>query len=224
MTARTFDWRPSTHFEANLRWRVAGLDCYASSSHRPAIRRAMPADLDQGSEGACTGFGLAHVLAASPRARDVSYDLAMRLYRQAQREDEWDGEDYDGSSVNGAMHAGRTYGLLTQWRWCYTGAELRHALSYHGAVEAGTYWLSGMLDPDSDGYVTARGSIVGGHAYAVTGYRPAVRGAAVDYRIDNSWGPGWGDQGGAWITDVDLEHLVFNRGGEAACPVKVGQA
>lgn len=221
---RVLDWQPSTHADANARHRLAGLDCYSVGSARPAIRRTLPIHLDQGAEGSCTGFGFAHVLATTPRSViPMTAHDAFGYYEQARREDEWPGEDYDGSSVNGVMHAGRTLGRVRSWHWCQTAAEARHGLSYHGALEAGSDWLDGMWEPDSDGYLTVDGAVVGGHAYAVTGYRPApARGVtAVDYRMENSWGPSWGDSGGAWLRDVDAYRLWFSRYGELACPVKV---
>lgn len=220
---RVLDWRPSTHTEQNARHRLAALDCYTPGAARSAIKRAQPLNLDQGTEGACTGFGLAHVLAATPKPHtDLDGDVARALYHQARREDEWVGEDYDGSSVNGAMRAGRTLGWVSSWRWITTAGELRHALSYHGAVEAGSSWLAGMWEPDTEGFLNPTGAEVGGHAYCVSGYRPAPdRGAtAVDYWIDNSWGPSWGLDGGAWIRDVDAYGLWF-LGGELAVPTKL---
>ncbi len=223
---RILDWEPSTHRDTNADHRMATLDCYAGGTARSTISRTLTVHLDQGREGACTGFGLAHALAATPAAQlPMTEAEAHRLYRQAQREDEWEGEDYDGSSVNGAMHAGRTLGRVKAWRWCATPEEVRHALSYHGAVEAGSEWLTGMFHPDADGYLRVEGSVAGGHAYAVRGYRLAPwRGpGAIDYRVPNSWGLDWGQGGEAWLRDTDAHRLWFTGWGEVACPVKLAQ-
>lgn len=220
---RVLDWQPSTHREANSRHRMAALDCYSVGSARPSIQRTLTiGNLDQGSEGACTGFGCAHVLATTPGAVPMTNDDGQTLYVWARRDDEWEGEDYDGSSVNGVMRASRTLGRIKGWRWCETAGELRHAISYHGAVEAGSDWLTNMFQPGEDGYLDVSGDVAGGHAYAVTGYRPARdRGlTAVDYRMENSWSEEWGDAGGAWLRDVDAYRLWFSRYGELACPVK----
>ena len=62
--------------------------------------------LDQGEEGACTGFGLAAVINHLIRARGgparerVS---ARMLYEMAKRHDRWPGRRYDGSTARGAM-------------------------------------------------------------------------------------------------------------------------
>lgn len=221
---RVLDWQPSTHTEANERHLFAALDCYAAGAARASITRTLSIPhLDQGSEGACTGFGCGHVLATTPHVEPMDNPTAQGIYVQARREDEWPGEDYDGSSVNGAMHAARTLGRISAWRWIKTPAELRHALSYHGAAEAGSDWFGSMFYPDADGYLQVSGAVAGGHAYSVARYRPApARGStALDYWIDNSWSDEWGQGGGAWIRDVDAYPLWFSRYGELAIPTKV---
>lgn len=217
MLERTLDWFPSPD-PRNAQFRLASLDCYASGKERKSIMRRKVVWLDQGEEGACTGFGEEHVRALSPYPQQTRNSLARDVYVEARRNDEWPGEDYEGSSVNGAMKAARNMGLIKEWRWNRTMAEVRHSLSYHGAIEFGTWWWSGMWDADPDGFIHPRGSRVGGHAYAVSGYN--ILNGARRYRMENSWGPGWGDNGGAWIWEDDLEALL-NDDGEAATPVKV---
>jgi Papain family cysteine protease len=84
--------------------------------------------LDQGREGACTGFGLAavvnyllwtrsHLQGDKGKFKSVSpymlYDLA-RFY------DEWPGQDYDGSSCRGAMKGWHKHGVCDQMLWSRT--------------------------------------------------------------------------------------------------------
>lgn len=64
---------------------------------------------NQGSEGACAGFAAAR--AASLFNRRL-YD-GFRQYDAARRNDEWAGEAYDGTSVNGALQGLRLEGA---WR------------------------------------------------------------------------------------------------------------
>ncbi len=63
--------------------------------------------LDQGRDGACTGFGLAAVAHYLLRTRKVFPDPVpispAMLYAMARRYDEWAGEDSEGSSCRGAM-------------------------------------------------------------------------------------------------------------------------
>ena len=89
--------------------------------------------LDQGSEGACTGFGLAcvvnyllwRVLIATagqrkPKPEKVSPRM---LYHLARFYDEWPGEDYTGSSCRGALKAWYKHGACLESLWPYRDAK-----------------------------------------------------------------------------------------------------
>lgn len=216
MTNRVLDWRPKFD-PRSLTFAFAAQPGCSNLTARSTIRRTKKIWLDQGQEGACTGFGEENVRALTPHSAETNDDEARVVYDEARRQDEWPGEDYDGSSVNGAMKAARLQGKIKSWYWCYSLDELDHALSYHGAVEAGTQWYEGMWEPDENGVLHATGAIVGGHAYAIAGYRN-VDGVRY-YRIENSWGKEWGDEGGAWISADDMRGLLM-KNGELACPAK----
>lgn len=64
---------------------------------------------DQGVEGACVGFGISRYASLMNRLR---YD-GFALYHEAQRIDEWPGENYSGTSVRAGLEVARTQGL---WR------------------------------------------------------------------------------------------------------------
>jgi len=80
--------------------------------------------LDQGQEGACTGFGLATVANYLLSSRKVVADRdpvsPSMLYTMAKRYDEWAGEDYSGSSARGAMKGWHKHGVATEQVWPYT--------------------------------------------------------------------------------------------------------
>lgn len=63
---------------------------------------------DQGSEGACVGFGCSRMMSLLNRRR---YD-GRWLYREAQSIDEWPGIDYDGTSVRAGLDVLRVIGAL----------------------------------------------------------------------------------------------------------------
>lgn len=79
---------------------------------------AVPEILDQGNEGACTGFALAavlnYLLAARHRQQRVSPQM---LYEMARRYDQWPGEDYEGSSARGAMIGFLRHGVCGRGSW-----------------------------------------------------------------------------------------------------------
>ena len=76
--------------------------------------------LDQGEEGACTGFGLATVANYLLSRRKVVPDKApvsaRMLYEMARRYDEWPGENYSGSSARGAMKGWQKHGVCRRGR------------------------------------------------------------------------------------------------------------
>ena len=83
--------------------------------------------LDQGTEGACTGFGLAGVVnylfwiryinsASKGRFERVSPRM---LYEMAKRYDEWPGQDYEGSSCRGALKGWHKHGVCGEKLWPY---------------------------------------------------------------------------------------------------------
>lgn len=218
MTERTLDWKPNWD-EKNALFAVATMGCFAQGMHLPRVRRNRKVWLDQGREGACTGFGTAHALATPPLPwSTVDTEMARALYLEAQRQDEWEGEDYSGSSINGVMKAARLAGYISEWYWCQSLLEVRHALSNHGPVVIGVNWYEGMFDTDEQGSIHVTGQIMGGHALMLAGYKTLKDGTRV-YRLENSWGQDWGHNGGCWITESDLQRLLEEHG-EFACPEK----
>lgn len=78
--------------------------------------------LDQGSDGACTGFGLAAVINYLTWQRDAEHrQVSPRMiYHLAQFYDEWPGEDYSGSSCRGALKGWHKHGVCRRSLWPYT--------------------------------------------------------------------------------------------------------
>lgn len=74
--------------------------------------------LDQGAEGACTGYGLAtvaHYLLLRRRVVPDATAVSPRMmYDLARRYDEWPGEDYSGSSARGAMKGWHKHGVCSE--------------------------------------------------------------------------------------------------------------
>ncbi len=83
--------------------------------------------LDQGKDGACTGFGLATVANYLLTRRRVIPDPTpvspRMLYELARRHDEWPGENYSGSSARGAMKAWHKHGVCSEKLWPYISGE-----------------------------------------------------------------------------------------------------
>ena len=78
--------------------------------------------LNQGEEGACTGFGLAAVINYLLRERDgddAEKVSPRMLYEMAKHHDRWPGESYDGSSARGAMKGWYKNGVCPAEAWPY---------------------------------------------------------------------------------------------------------
>lgn len=172
--------------------------------------------LDQGSEGACTGFGFAHVYGTTPRRKFfVNDEFGRQRYYRARQEDEWPGENYEGSSVLGVMEAAHKDGLIKSYHWAVTLSEIVYAVSYHGPLVMGVNWYQGMLNTDAAGYVRPTGRVVGGHALAIGGINWTNR----CFILFNSWGRDWGRDGSARISFADMNLLLLENG-EFALPKK----
>lgn len=95
--------------------------------------------LDQGREGACTGFGLAAVINQLLRRQErAEQGVSPRmLYEMARRHDEWPGENYAGSSCRGAIRGWKNMGVCTEASWPYeVGANADDKLTIERAFEA----------------------------------------------------------------------------------------
>jgi hypothetical protein len=119
---RIFDARPDTldfrdkMYQANLYEVPVKIDLEEYKKWKVPI-------LDQGREGACTGFGLATVTNYLLTRRKVVPDpkpvSARMLYQMAKRYDEWPGESYSGSSARGAMKGWHKHGVCGDECWPY---------------------------------------------------------------------------------------------------------
>ncbi|MGH8381399.1 C1 family peptidase [Pseudomonas sp.] len=84
--------------------------------------------LDQGREGACTGFGLTCVVNFL-RWRKMSFADGLEsvsprmLYNYARRYDEFAGEDYEGSSCRGALKGWHHHGVCLESDWPYNSSQ-----------------------------------------------------------------------------------------------------
>lgn len=178
--------------------------------------------LDQGSQGACVGFSWLGEALASPVRVDLKKtgyatyragDLAGQVYRSAQYIDEWPGQDYEGTSVIAGVKIMVSLGFYKGYRWGFGLDDLRYGILATGSAVLGIPWLTGMWDPDPTGVLHATGDVAGGHAILCNGYEPGF-----GFHLQNSWGAGWGKNGGAWIPDSDLGKLLA-MDGEACFPV-----
>lgn len=173
--------------------------------------------LDQGQEGACVGFGVAHELLFYPVAvRKLDADFArQKIYWVAQRDDPWPGGSYpeanpryEGTSVLYGIKAAADLGYYKEYRWATSEKEMALGVGYLGPAIIGVDWYEGMFKPDSKGYIRPSGDKMGGHCCLVIGVN--VRDDF--YVIRNSWGPSWGTNGNCKISRKDMAKLIGDNG------------
>lgn len=177
--------------------------------------------MDQGKQGACTGYALAAavnlLLSRNPsadaktQARRVSPHM---LYRMARRHDEWPGESDEGSSLRGALRGFYNCGACRLDLWETPGDKsfsldaakdarltalgayyrLRPSLSdYHAALsETGVVYVSAGAHSGWDD--PKEGVIAPGSGSALRAF-VLVGYDATGFWVQNSWGPSWGRGG-----------------------------
>lgn len=185
-------------------------------SHQWAAPDGTPV-LDQGAEGACTGFGVTNELLYFPvavRGLDATF-ARERIYWVAQREDPWPGgaypgasPRYEGTAVLYAIQAAVELGYYKEYRWGRSERELALGVGYLGPAIIGVDWYEGMYEPDSKGFIHVTGDKVGGHCTLLTGIN--VRDGY--YVLHNSWGPRWGNRGDCKIDREDMAKLLADDG------------
>ncbi|MEN8211813.1 MAG: C1 family peptidase, partial [Thermodesulfobacteriota bacterium] len=188
--------------------------------------------LDQGQEGACTGFGLAGVINFLKLRRDENIPVSARmLYEMAQKHDEWPGEDYAGSSCRGAIKGWKNMGVCSAKIWPYStnnpghltiakakdarstilGAYYRMLIDlndYHSALnETGALYVSATVHSgwNSPGKINNdKFATIVQSSELIGGHAFAIVGYNKNgFIVQNSWGGDWGTGGFAIWTYED---------------------
>jgi hypothetical protein len=194
-------------------------------------RAAMAPILDQGREGACTGYGLAAVAHYLLRVRKIipnTDQVSPRmLYSIARRYDEWAGEDYEGSSCRGAMKGWYKHGVCADGIWM-AGSSTPQVLSHDMAVDAARRPLGAYFRVNHKSLVAMHAAITEvGILYASanvhTGWENVLHDGHIPFEegllgghafaivaydqdgfwIQNSWGKKWGYEGFAHVSYQD---------------------
>jgi C1A family cysteine protease len=221
------DW-VSKHDPRSLEYPIRSI--VGTSVEERAVSWATGSVLDQGSEGACVGFGWTGELLASPRPSPYTSaasanQYARGVYYAAKQIDEFTGEDYEGTSVIAGANVIRNRGLIGEYRWALSIEDVRAAVITQGPVVIGIPWYSEMYSTRPSGLVKTGGELVGGHCILITGYHPGMRIQGEDYderfrvfRWRNSWGLNYGRSGTGFVRYEDLRDLLANWG-EACVPM-----
>lgn len=211
---RRLDRLPSLNEQRLVKYPLRPL--LAEAPREPRSYSWRHVQLDQGSEGACTGFDETMEAAARPKPffgdpvysppRIVDVEtIARGIYYRAKQLDDWPGEDYEGSSVDAAAKAGVEAGYAKGYVWA-TGSpedmvnQVFLAIGYHGPVRCGSNWKSSMYRADTSGFLRYSGDVVGGHAFLFS---------RVSVKKDALWTPNsWGGEGQGWVSREDLVKMA----------------
>jgi len=165
---------------------------------------------NQGPHPYCVGFAWTGWLEAGPirpiTRRKPCINPAW-IYNEAQKVDEWPGESYEGTSVRAGAKVLQKAGYIQSYHWTTDFQDIKRVLLDIGPVVVGTNWHTRMNNP-RNGIIRARGKLLGGHAYMLTGINCRRR----LVRILNSWGTSWGRGGHAFIPFGDLAKLIRAQG------------
>lgn len=172
--------------------------------------------LDQGTEGACVGFGVTNELRFRPTpVKGLDETFAHdKIYWEAQKIDPWDGGSYpgatpkyEGTSVLAGVKTAASQGYYGEYRWAFGEGDLALAMAF-GPVILGLEWWTGMFTPDGNNYLHKTGKIEGGHCILCVGISVKYG----YYTLYNSWGPSWGHNGRAKVSRSTMAALLASNG------------
>jgi hypothetical protein len=228
---RVFNVRPDTVDFRDQMYTATLVEVPASRSLSDYRKIGAPV-LDQGEEGACTGFALATVCHYLLRTRRVFTDKTLvspaMLYEMAKRYDEWPGEKYEGSSARGAMKGWHKHGVCAMKLWppkpggkdnvltsdravdglqrplgAYFRVNHKDLVAMHAALaEVGVLYATASVH---EGWQRVKSDgLIHQDETIVGGHAFAIVAYDADgFWIQNSWGPGWGRQGFARVRYED---------------------
>jgi hypothetical protein len=176
---------------------------------------------DQGSESSCVGHSCWKLLGSEPFVNPAQDSITpSRIYVEARNVDEWQGTDYDGTSIRAGLSVLKSHGLIQAY---YHAEGFDDALEYllkrgeaGGPLVLGIRWPDSMFYPDTRGVIRSVGKGGGGHA--VLAY--AANWDAHMVTIRNSWGEDWGIDGDCLLSFDDLKMLLSEEGSACAAVVE----
>jgi papain like protease len=184
--------------------------------------------LNQGHTNHCVGNGCAQWGNTTPVNDSYAEDDAAKIYYAAKVIDGDPGGE-EGSYVRSGMKVLQNMKRLAAYARPGSIGELSNWILSKGPVTVGTNWYESMFELDSEHRARIDESVIspetgkpiaGGHCYLVLGYDPGRAGG--EFECLNSWGSSWGANGHFFLSQADLDRLVFTeRGGEAWCAVEL---
>lgn len=167
---------------------------------------------DQGQTSECVAYAWVHWLEDGPFYQASTPHPIIQpnpVYREAQKIDEWPGENYNGTSVRAGAKILQNLGFIQNYLWTTNINTLISTVLNVGPVVVGTLWYRNMFFPNrTTGIISVSGPLSGGHAYVINGVDTKRK----LFRIKNSWGRKWGQNGRAFISFNDMARLIRMQG------------
>lgn len=163
----------------------------------------------------CVGFSLRNWLQCAPVMVRIGDRMSGDAIYQAAHQIDGISGPHDGTTVRAGAQVLQKAGDIQSYVWANDVETIKAFVCQSGPVVCGSNWHAGQMTPDSDNAIHVTGNIVGGHAYCLIGWSSKKSA----FRLLNSWGRGWGNQGRVWITEADFTKL-FSEGGEACAAVE----
>lgn len=170
--------------------------------------------LDQKQTNGCVGFASYQFQVSEPIVQEPILS-ALQIYAEARKNDEFPGEEDEGTSVRAGLNVLKAHGIIKAYHWAQSADEALEYMLKFGPVIFGTDWTTAMFEPDTKGTIRPTGKTVGGHAWfahAGQWQRKLITGRT-------SWGESFGKKGDFLLSLPDINEL-FKRGGVAAAVVE----
>lgn len=216
------------HVNHDPRSRAFAYDASAVPVQLASVRwdRQVPT-FDQGNLGSCTGnaavgcIGTHPFFETLPANTALDEKVAISVYSDATKIDSAPGSypptdtGSDGLSVAKVL---TNRGLISGYTHAFTFADALAALSNHPII-VGVNWYQNMFQPDANGVVTipVGDTIAGGHEFVLDeiNVEKQLVGA------QNSWGTGWGVDGGRFYIPFTVLKRLLSEQGDATVFVPV---
>lgn len=170
--------------------------------------------LDQKETPHCVGFAMAHFGINLPTLTPFTKQDAHDFYYKCKIE-EGEPKQENGTTIRSAAKVLKNCGIIDGYAFARNMTQIKWWLLNKGPVILGTLWTEDMMYPDKDFTLNTGGEFLGGHGFIGNEWREDNH-----IGIKNSWGPGWGKNGKAYISALAFQEL-FLYGGEALAAVEL---